>query len=253
MAGFDFDKMQGQLGETIQSAVKTNADICMVIDATESMTPIIDTVKEMALNFYDEFKEGLKEYKKELNQTRIKVIVFRDYYCDGAYAMEESDFFYLPDEKEAFSEFVNKIEAKGGGDEPENALEALALAMKSDWVQEGNSRRHAILLFTDASAHKLDKAVGLDIPAYPKEMLHSYGELDEAWNACQGTCVKNETSAFNMDARAKRLILYAPDAEPWSDIELDFENCVHAKVQANGGVDEIDKEIIIKQLCKSCK
>lgn len=257
MAGFDFEKMQGQLGETIQKTTKTNMDVCLVIDATESMSPIINKVKRMALDFYDEVKEGMKLYHKELNQTRVKVIVFRDYYCDGPYAMEESDFYYLPDEKEAFSEFINKIEAKGGGDAPENALEAIALAMKTNWVKKdevkGESRRHAVIVFTDAPAHPLEKAVGLDIPNYPKEMLHSYRELVEAWNACQGTCVENETSIFNMDPQARRLILYAPDAEPWSDINTDFENSYLTTVRADEGVNEIDEEVIIRLLCKSCK
>ena len=69
------------------------------------------------------------------------MIAFRDYGVDSE-PMLESKFFTLDGESGAFHEFVEGIEATGGGDEPESSLEALALAMKSDWVRTGSVRRH---------------------------------------------------------------------------------------------------------------
>lgn len=39
---------------------------------------------------------------------------------------------------------------------PESSLEALTMAMRSDFVQTGDSRRHIIALFTDDGAHPLE-------------------------------------------------------------------------------------------------
>lgn len=52
--------------------------------------------------------------------------------------MEESQFFILPEEKQEFYNFVSQIKAGGGGDEPESGLEALALALRSDFVKDGD-------------------------------------------------------------------------------------------------------------------
>ncbi|MGX8680092.1 MAG: hypothetical protein ACSW8B_01750, partial [bacterium] len=107
-------RKQGQLGadllRTTAAGSTTNADIVFVIDVTGSMQPVIDTVKNLTIQFYARLKEGLRLSHKTLNQCRVKVIAYRDYYCDGAYAMEESDFFYLPDETEAFSDYVSNLE-----------------------------------------------------------------------------------------------------------------------------------------------
>ena len=126
------------------------------IDATESMQPLIDKVKSLTLSFREELEKGLKENRRIIKNLRIKVIVFRDYYVDDKYAMEESRFFILPEEKQEFYNFVSKIKAGGGGDEPESGLEALALALRSDFVKDGDKKRHVIVLFTDASAHPLE-------------------------------------------------------------------------------------------------
>ena len=128
-------------------------DIVFVIDATRSMEPLIEKVKNATLVFHDGLAEALRENKRIIRNLRARVIWFRDFYFDGKYAYGESPFFLLPEEKEAFHDFVASIEAKGGYDAPESALEALTLAMRSDFVQEGDKKRHVIVLFTDEEAH----------------------------------------------------------------------------------------------------
>ena len=134
-------------------------DIVMCIDATGSMKPIIEEVKGNALSFYQKFVEAMDENDKSVSQLRIKVIVFRDYGCDPE-PMVESTFYTLPEQNEEFKSFVNSIEPSGGGDVPENALEAIALALKSDWTTGGARRRHAILVFSDAPAIPLGAPIG---------------------------------------------------------------------------------------------
>lgn len=68
----------------------------MRIDATGSMAPIINEVKDNALSFYQRFIDSMEENDKEVAELRIKVIVFRDYICDSE-PMVESEFFVLPE------------------------------------------------------------------------------------------------------------------------------------------------------------
>ena len=151
--------------------IDTNVDIVFAIDATESMQPLIDKVKSLTLSFREELEKGLKENRRIIKNLRIKVIVFRDYYVDDKYAMEESRFFILPEEKQEFYNFVSKIKAGGGGDEPESGLEALALALRSDFVKDGDKKRHVIVLFTDASAHPLEQQEDGVRSNYPSNMF----------------------------------------------------------------------------------
>ncbi len=191
-------------------------DIVMCIDATGGMAPIIEEVKKNVLSFYPKLVEAMESQipSKQVTQLRIKVITFRDYGMDDE-PMVESEFFDLFDENDAeqFKDYVNAIEAKGGGDAPENALEALALAMKSDWSREPSVRhRHVIMMFTDAPALELQARAGES--GYPTDMPKDLAELRDMWD---------ET----MDLRAKRLVIFAPDCKPWSDM-FDWSNAVFA-------------------------
>ena len=80
---------------------------------------------------YTDLRKFCVAKDKHIEQLRVKVIGFRDFYADGAKAIEElSTFFNIPEE-EKFKATIDKLEAYGGGDKPGNGLEALALAMKS--------------------------------------------------------------------------------------------------------------------------
>ena len=215
-------------------------DIIMCIDCTGSMAGIMDTVKTNALKFYPDLKSALDAKDKHVDTLRIKVIAFRDFYADGSEALVESDFFTLPGDQSNFQSFVNSLEPKGGGDEPENGLEALALAIKSDWNKSGDKRREIVVMYTDASAHPLDKTS--DKPSfYPQGIPSNFNELTDIWSG-QDTYVSQT---------AQRLIIYAPDCKPWSDISNEWENSIHYASRAGEGLQELDYETILSAIVKS--
>ncbi len=185
-------------------------DIVMCIDATGSMAPIIEEVKSNAVSFYQRFIDSMEENDKEVAQLRIKVIRFRDYGCDDE-PMDESDFFTLPDQNDAFKNFVNATVAKGGGDGPENALEAIALALKSDWTTGGSKRRHAVLVFSDAPALPLGARTSSS--SYPSGLPANLAQLGAWW---EGT---DQTLGSTYQAKAGRLVAFVPNAEPWTDLQ----------------------------------
>ncbi len=231
--------MNGQQGTQFDYKV----DIVMCIDATGSMSPILNEVKANALTFHDRFVEAMEENNKDVSALRVKVIAFRDYGCDSE-PMKESAFFELPTQNDAFHAFVNGIQAQGGGDGPENALEAIATALKSDWVAEeqGVKRRHVILLFTDAPALPLNARAGA--PSYPQGMPADLAELGAWW---EGT---SQTFSNNYSINAGRLVVFAPNADPFTDMQA-WNRVWPAFSQAGTGLSEIDIQAAIELLVGS--
>ena len=152
--------------------MKYNVDMVFCIDATGSMSPVISTVKNNALNFYSDVVRVMREKQKTIDTMRIRVIAFRDYLADGDKAMMATGFFQLPQQEKEFEECVNSIVASGGGDEPEDGLEALAYAIKSDWTKEGTKKRSIIVVWTDASTHEI--GFGSRAQNYPAGMAKSF-------------------------------------------------------------------------------
>ena len=144
---------QKMLAES-NTEIETNVDIVFVIDVTKSMERMIDIIQTAAISFLDEFFEKMNSMKRRVENLRVKVISFRDFYYDGNHAYNESKFFTMPNEKMGLKEYLNGIYADGGGDDPESGLEAFAMAMKSDFVQKGEKKRHINLHSAALRRHK---------------------------------------------------------------------------------------------------
>ena len=227
-------------------------DIVMCIDITGSMQDCIDTVKNRALQFWPDLKEDLAAASKNVSDVRVKVIGFRDFEADGDAALEVSRYFNLSDQgssdPEDYRAFVNGLVADGGGDEPENSLEALSLAIQSDWVQTGDKRRHVIVMFTDASAHKLEDANRAN-PNYPDNMPESLEELADIWMAPSGG--QQGGSKTKLKQPAKRLIVFGPEVYPWPEIYESWDQVVYNPSKAGTGLDDVSYEDIINAIVGS--
>lgn len=219
--------------------LKYNVDIVFCMDATGSMRHLLDLVKRNALSFYDDLTKEMASKGKTINELRAKVIAFRDYVADGDNAMLKTDFFNLPEESAEFSEIVSTLKPVGGGDEPEDGLEALAYAMKSNWTKGGDKRRHIIVVWSDASTHKLGECN--KSPSYPTNMVKDFGELTEMWDG-------GLQDGGIMDDNAKRLIIYAPDVPYWSTISENWDGVIHFPSEAGTGLDKLTYQEIIDQI-----
>lgn len=219
-----------------------NIDICLCIDKTGSMKPIIDTVKQNALNLYRDISQSLEAKGKHIGRLRIRLIWFGDYVADGNMAMLLSPFMIMPDEQVKMKNLVDGIVAKGGGDIPEDGLEALAYAMRSDWCQDGWKHRHIIALFTDAPAH--DLGFCKSAPNYPKSgMPANFSELSAMWG--------DEDDPGEMDYQAKRLLLFAPNESYWSKIANNWENVVIRTAQEATGLQDISYQVMLDTIVNS--
>ncbi len=216
--------------------MKYTVDIVLCIDATGSMAPVIDHVKENAIKFHQDLTDNLTIKGKGIDVLRVKVIKFRDYFADGKNAMELSPFYSLPVQKTNFSMFVSTIVADGGGDDPESSLEALALAMKSEWNKGEGKHRRVIVLYTDAPAHKLEKGAGSYLPNYPSDLPKNLDELTDLWD--------------DQEFSAKRLIIYGPEDYPWKEIAT-WDNTIIYTSRAGEGLEEHDYSAIIDAIANS--
>jgi hypothetical protein len=203
------------------------------------MHAIIDAAKDGALRFYDDLKAAMSAKHKVIDRLRVRVIVFRDYFFDGQAGMSTSRFFDLPDEKEAFETFLKGVRADGGGDEPESGLEALTLAIRSDWNTEGDRKRQVIVVWTDASAHPLERTRQSPPPGYPDDFPPDFNALTDLW--------EGQTMSY----AAKRLILFAPDVSPWKEISDYWNNVIHYPSQAGAGLADVDYRAILDVIANS--
>lgn len=231
--------------------LETKVDIVFVIDATQSMQPCIDMVKESALSFFDNLRPYLEEAGRFVTNIRLKVIWFRDFYYDGKFAYGESKFFDIPEEQPQFHDFVTNIREAGGYDAPESGLEALTLAMRSDFVQGGERRRHIIVLFTDDGAHPFEDydqlvakaaVMGCEPEMYPENMPKDLAELFNAWqgNEEYQSCLGKKGNVSCLDPTGRRLVLFAPNAYPWTDMENSLENTIRKNIEPQKGGSELD-------------
>lgn len=135
-----------------------------VIDATGSMAPCIDAVKDNIDLFVDSLRAKNANNANPIRYFRARVIGFRD--CD------ESDFPWLvendfTDDVGLLRQQLAALEANGGGDEPESLLEALYAVAgdESATMKRGEQTLHprkwrarsdaarVVVVFTDASYH----------------------------------------------------------------------------------------------------
>ena len=215
-----------------------NADLVFCIDGTGSMAPYIDSVKKKATEFHQEFVKAMMAIGKEITSLRVKVIVFRDYEADGENAMQISRFFELPNDGEDYANFLANVKAEGGGDAPENGLEALYFAMKSDFTTGVNDRQ-VIVLFTDTDALELGKRSGSS--SYPSDMVDEQG-LRDMW-----ACV---TQDLKLRERNKRLIIFAPEETEYSKLKPKLGGSIFHPVKEDG-LKDISFDEIMKLIAAS--
>ena len=110
-------------------------DIVVVFDVTESMQPFIDGMKEATSDFADRLGKANRDY-------RLGLVTFEDYVVrpDPVFTRSATEF----------KSWIGSLQAAGGGDIPENSLDALEAASKFPFRPDAQA---VIILITDAPSH----------------------------------------------------------------------------------------------------
>ncbi|HYB89440.1 MAG TPA: FHA domain-containing protein [Candidatus Binataceae bacterium] len=118
-------------------------DIVFVMDVTESMQPYIDAVKQNVIAFAQDLAANNRDY-------RLGLVTFEDYViskypdCNCPYRNK------MTSDAHEFIEWVGTLHAGGGGDIPEDQLDALAYASTFPFRPEAEG---ILIIITDAPPH----------------------------------------------------------------------------------------------------
>ena len=132
---------------TGDAKVKGVADVVFLFDCTGSMAPYIENVKDNVASLIKGFN-GTPNVKLD---WRVRVMGYKDFFVDKDCLINSFNF---TDNAEAFAnDQLARLDADGGGDEKESALDAIWYALKkSDWRPRCTK---VIVLFTDAGTKGL--------------------------------------------------------------------------------------------------
>lgn len=215
-----------------------NVELVLCIDGTSSMAPLMETVKEQALQLPEEIIKCRRRTGHDISFFRVRVIVFRSYLADGEFAVQVTDFYDYYREKDELMELINSITAFGGDEGFEDGLEALAYAMLSDWHQHYRGR-HIIALWTDKSAHTI--GYGKSSQYYDPSLPKDFDELTDWWG-------DDELPKAKMTYSYKRLALFAPNVEPWTFLASCWDNTILYPSFAGQGMKKADYQQIVRCL-----
>ena len=215
-------------------------DLALVIDGTNSMTPVIGQVKSAAAGFHERMTVALADHGKRIDGLRVRVIVFRDLFDNGDRSIEATDFFELPGAQPEFARWVDSIKVLGNTTDTESGLAGLAVAINSPWTNAGSRRRHLTVLWTDAEAHLPESEAGRAPSGFASQVAASFDDLTDLWSSSQ-----------RMSSQAKRLVLFAPADGVWSTITEHWENVVHMPSQAGVGLKDYEWNDIMSIIAQS--
>ena len=151
-----------------------NFDVLYLIDATGSMSSYITAAKEETKNIANQLKNIYPDMK-----FKYGYVFYRDPIdCIG----DIHEIIDLTDDTNSLSEKIGKIEAKGGGDEPEDWVGAYKLANEKINWRNGNK---VIIHLTDAGAHGKLFTLG---DKYPEEEKKLIDEIEK--------CAKKKINIF---------------------------------------------------------
>lgn len=135
-------------GRTTGAKIKGVADIVFCFDVTGSMQPCIDGVKANI----ESFVRGLRSGNMPVGDWRAVAVGYRDVEEDGSHAFEGFGNAFVKSEGELFAQ-MDRLEAGGGGDNPESLLDALyKVATDIRWPRQLGQAHRAVIVFTDAPA-----------------------------------------------------------------------------------------------------
>lgn len=267
-----------------------DVDIVICLDTTDSMLmgDVIEMFKEKILSFYNDLNSNVGKIfpGREISSIRMKVIGFKDLRYDALPKnpnetwFNASNFFTIVDrcrvnqEKvRMLEDFLDNLEISGGGDEPESSLDALALAMNSDWREDGQHdgqhMRHMVVLMTDAPYKDLFNLMSLreevreDIISRgtPDDMPSTLSELSDCWNCRNLYFSKNEREHGNyfMHPSYKRLCIFAPECDEWNEFcsgndEFDtFEYTQYVTLEEKDGKYQLTWDNVMDMFARSMK
>ena len=122
----------GEFGDRVGGLRRVGIDVALVVDATDSMQFVIDSVRERLSNM-------IESLQTMVDTTRVGIVAYRDRGED--YVTRWVDFSFSTSKLQGF---LANLEAGGGGDWPEAVYEGVDVAIH-DLSWRKNSRRILVI------------------------------------------------------------------------------------------------------------
>lgn len=144
--------------------VKGIVDICFLIDATGSMQPCIDAIKENIGTFLTTLTTPDANGGVLLQDWRACICGYRDFAYEPGFGREAMVMNPFTNDDAALRAQLAALKAEGGGDEPESLLDALYTVISRGKTPKGarpepdkwryaSDAARCIIVLTDASFH----------------------------------------------------------------------------------------------------
>ncbi len=191
-------------------AIAWGFDVVLVVGGNNPAHILLDFAKEFALLIPRWFKADLQRRHGELKSLRVKLIVYRSQPAPAGLQAQGPEFYQIPEEIEAFEQYVSSLKLACGGEAPKSPWEALSLAMQSGWRQGLDKMRHLIFFFPDNPDSRTGSLQFNQDPesADPALTPEAMQDLYATWMNPQGKLGMDE----------KRMFLFAPFTQAWSEI-----------------------------------
>lgn len=214
-----------------------NVDIVFCVDTTGNIPDLVYYLKDNIEKICNDVRARLEEEVTYIGDFRVKFVSFKDIYYDDNSLME-SKFFLIPNDMKELKEYLLPFEPDGGGDKEESSLEAISLALKSEWNNSSPRCRQVIVLFTDNPSHEfLEKDYArIDVSGFPKD-------LDELKAIMLGEN-KEYNPAFNH--KKLRFIAITPYVYPFNELIEEIPNSYSVPVLENNGLKDLELEDLSK-------
>jgi hypothetical protein len=143
--------------------VKGVVDIAFLLDATGSMQPCIDALKNNISQFIDSLTTRGPNNENPVKHWRAKVVGYRDAKVDPVWFDDKP---FVEDAAQLKSQLAD-LQATGGGDEPESLLDALYKVATMEQSPKGTTpleptkwryrseAARVVVAFTDATYHEV--------------------------------------------------------------------------------------------------
>jgi predicted component of type VI protein secretion system len=134
----------GGFGKTVSKIRRTGLETVFVFDSTGSMGSILQGTKERIAHMVEVLHELVPD-------ARIGIVTYRDRDSSEEYLTRK-----VPLGMDVYRaiNFMQLIDAGGGGNRPEAVLDGLREAFSQDWHKQA---RRVVVLIGDAPAHKFDR------------------------------------------------------------------------------------------------
>jgi hypothetical protein len=126
-------------------------DMVFVIDATHSTNCVLSAMKDQAMDT----AFNIHMFRREVDDN-YGVIVYRD---PVDMPTDRNEFFQLTSDREAVADFLGTVTAYGGGDDPEDWVGALRIALEQMRWRDG---KKCLFWIADANAHGSDWSLELN-------------------------------------------------------------------------------------------